>query len=168
MRTLLYCSNETTPPSAAVPELPSRKHMMPMSSTSAPTQTVLYVEDNLDNLALVRQILARRDGVTVISASNGSEGIEKARTLHPDLILMDINMPVMGGMEALEILLAEPSTRDIPVIALSSNAYPKQIAQGLDAGFHGYLTKPFRFDEFLAAVDAGLHHVSVLQSEHKD
>jgi CheY-like chemotaxis protein len=130
-------------------------------SVSYPARTVLYIEDNKDNLALVAHLLARREDLTLFSATDGKAGVEMAFTLQPDVILMDINMPVMGGMEALELLLNEPATARIPVIALSCHAYPAQIQHGLEAGFYGYLTKPFKFDEFLAALDAALNDSSM-------
>ncbi|MES3020309.1 MAG: response regulator [Pseudomonadota bacterium] len=119
-------------------------------------RTVLYVEDNADNLALVTQLLGRRADLALRSAADGAAGLALARACLPQLILMDINLPGISGMDTMKLLRADPLTRAIPIIALSSNAFPRQIRDGLEAGFSGYLTKPFKFDEFLAAVDAAL------------
>lgn len=80
-------------------------------------------------------------------------------SLHkPDVILTDINLPDISGLAALKILRENPATADIPVIALSSNAYPRQIEEGLEAGFFRYLTKPFRIDELMDAIDVALQY----------
>lgn len=120
--------------------------------------TVLYVEDNADNLALVEQILTRHPGLTFLGATNGPDGILIARERRPDAILMDINMPSMSGLSVLEALLGHPDTAGIPVLALSSDAYPKQIETGIKAGFFGYMTKPFLIDELEAALASAIAH----------
>lgn len=120
--------------------------------------TVLYVEDNADNLELVEQILTRHPNVTFLAATNGLAGILLAREHQPDAILMDINMPSMSGLAVLEVLLGDPKTAGIPVVALSSDAYPKQIEKGIVAGFFCYMTKPFMIDELEAAVAAAIAH----------
>ena len=74
----------------------------------------------------------------------------------PDVILMDINLPGISGIEALKILRADPATAHIPVIALSANAVPRDIEKGLEAGFFRYLTKPIRVNEFMDALDVAL------------
>ena len=79
-----------------------------------------------------------------------------ARLHKPDLILMDINMPMINGFAALKMLQADPATARIPVIALSSDAFPRQIERGLVAGFHGYLTKPYRLGELLREIELAL------------
>jgi CheY-like chemotaxis protein len=83
-------------------------------------------------------------------------GIAMARTFQPNVILMDINLPGISGMQALQILRDDPTTQHIPVLALSANAMPRDIERGLTAGFYRYLTKPIRVNEFLAALDEGL------------
>ena len=118
--------------------------------------TLLYVEDNQANMALVEQLVARRPDMRLLGAQDAMRGIAMARAHQPDLILMDINLPGISGMQALAILLEDPSTRHIPVLALSANAMPRDIEKGLSAGFFRYLTKPIRVQEFMAALDEGL------------
>jgi len=122
----------------------------------ARVRTVLYVEDNPANLALVEGILALRPDLRMLSASNGLRGIALARAERPDVILMDIGLPGMSGLEALTILTADPATRHIPVVALSAHAMPKEIQLAMAAGFFSYIPKPVRLAEFLATLDAAL------------
>jgi CheY-like chemotaxis protein len=75
------------------------------------------------------------------------------------VILMDINLPGINGFEALRILRLDPATAEIPVIAISANAMPRDIARGLEAGFFRYITKPIKINEFLAATETALEHV---------
>ena len=92
----------------------------------------------------------------LLSARDGNLGIHLARTNHPDVILMDINLPGISGIEAMKILRGDPLTAHIPVVALSANAMPRDIEKGLLAGFFHYLTKPIRIDEFMDALDVAL------------
>ncbi len=119
----------------------------------AVTQTLLYVEDNPANLMLVQDLVARRPGIRLITAGTGDIGVEMARALLPDVILMDINLPGINGLQALRILSCDRATAHIPVIALSANAMPSDIRKGLEAGFHRYLTKPIKVLEFLTTLD---------------
>ena len=114
--------------------------------------TVLYVEDNPANLALMEDIVERIDGLTLISAHNAELGIELAKNNNPDLIILDINLPGMSGFEALKKLHSYKKTRDIPVLALSANAMPKDIEKGIEAGFRQYLTKPMKVEEVVNAI----------------
>jgi CheY-like chemotaxis protein len=120
-------------------------------------KTLLYVEDNPANLMLVEQLLDRRSDFVMLSASDGTHGIEIARASMPDVILMDINLPGISGIQAMRILADDPATARIPVIALSANAIPSDIEKGLAAGFFLYLTKPIKFDEFMKSLDAALN-----------
>ncbi len=122
----------------------------------APLRTVLYVEDNAANLQLVEQIIARRPGLRMISAGTGALGVQMALSVRPDVVLMDINLPGMGGLEAMQLLRANPVTAHIPVVAVSANAILRDIERGLAAGFFRYLTKPIRVSEFLETLDAAL------------
>jgi len=119
-------------------------------------RTLLYVEDNRANLELVAQLIARRPDMRLLSAGDGMRGITLARIHQPDVILMDINLPGISGIQALKILREDPVTAHIPVLALSANAMPRDIEKGLEAGFFRYLTKPIKLDEFMEALDTGL------------
>ncbi|MES2975866.1 MAG: ATP-binding protein [Pseudomonadota bacterium] len=122
----------------------------------ADAHTLLYVEDNPANLLLVEHILERRPDLRLLSARDGLTGVEMARTFRPRVILMDINLPGISGIKALKILADDPATAHIPVVALSANAMPHDIAKGLEAGFFRYLTKPIKINEFLNTLDAAL------------
>ena len=122
----------------------------------APLRTVLYVEDNPANLKLVEQLIARRPDVRLLSATNAALGIELARASMPEMILMDINLPGISGIEALKILRDDPTTAHIPIVAISANAMPQDIKKGLDIGFFRYLTKPIKVNEFLDTLDQTL------------
>ncbi|NTV13899.1 MAG: PAS domain S-box protein [Desulfobulbaceae bacterium] len=115
--------------------------------------TLLYVEDNPANLKLVEQIIARHPDLLLLTAVTGDSGIEIARAFQPEVILMDINLPGISGFEALKILRADPVTAQIPVIAVSANAMPRDVENGLAAGFYRYLTKPIKVNEFMAAMN---------------
>jgi CheY-like chemotaxis protein len=114
------------------------------------------VEDNPANLRLIERLMARQPDIRLLSATNGIQGVAMARAERPDVILMDINLPGISGIEALRRLRADPDTAAIPVIALSANAMPHDIDKGLAAGFFHYLTKPIRFTELMAALDQAL------------
>jgi CheY-like chemotaxis protein len=121
---------------------------------------LLYVEDNPENMELVRELIARREDVDFLSAVDAHSGLALTRTHQPQVILMDVNLPGLNGMDALRMLRADPSSADIPVIALSSDAFPRQIEKGLEAGFFRYLTKPFKINELMAAIDDALDMVT--------
>ena len=126
----------------------------------APRRLLLYVEDNPANLRLVEQLITRRSDLRLLTAVNGRQGIELARSAQPDMILMDINLPDISGIEALLLLSEDPSTAHIPVVALSANAMPHDIEKGLAAGFYRYLTKPIKVKEFMDTLEATLLFVS--------
>ena len=126
------------------------------TSADIDQRTLLYVEDNPANLILVEDLIARRPDMRLLSAMDGNVGVELARTTLPDVILMDINLPGISGLEALSILARDPHTAHIPVMALSANAMPRDIEKGLEAGFFRYLTKPIKINEFMDALDQAL------------
>jgi CheY-like chemotaxis protein len=128
----------------------------PQVADGAPLRTLLYVEDNPANLELVEQLIARRSDLRLLSAADAHLGIEFARAYLPQVILMDINLPGMGGLEAMQLLRSDPLTAHIPIIALSANAVPHDIEKGLAAGFFSYLTKPIKVDRFMEALDVAL------------
>ncbi|MDP2231803.1 PAS domain S-box protein [Methylotenera sp.] len=119
-------------------------------------RTLLYVEDNPANLMLVEEIIARCPDIRLLSAVNAKQGVKLARTSLPDVILMDINLPGLSGLDALKMLVEDPETAHIPVVALSANAMPHDIEKGLEAGFFRYLTKPIKVTEFMATLDLAL------------
>lgn len=121
-----------------------------------PERTLLYVEDNPANLKLIEQLIARRSDIRLLSARDGNLGIQLARAHRPAVILMDINLPGISGIEALAILREDPATAHIPVLALSANAMPRDIEKGLQAGFFRYLTKPIRVNEFMQTLEVAL------------
>ncbi len=125
-------------------------------AAGAGQRTMLYVEDNPANLMLIEKLIARRPDIRLLTATDGNRGIDIARAARPDVILMDINLPGISGVEAMRLLANDLATAHIPVIALSANAMPHDIARGLNAGFARYLTKPIKVDEFMATLDAML------------
>jgi len=114
-----------------------------------PVRSLLYVEDNPANLKLVEQIIARHPDIRLQTAVNGTLGVELARATLPSVILMDINLPGISGVDALKMLYSDPATSHIPVIALSAYAMPRDIATGVAAGFFHYLTKPINVAELM-------------------
>ncbi len=137
---------------AAKPRAVAQAHVR----SDAALRTLLYVEDNPANLMLVEDLIARRPDIRLLSASDGSRGIETARASLPDVILMDINLPGISGIKAMRILAEDPKTAHIPVVALSANAMPRDIEKGLEAGFFRYLTKPIKVNEFMETLDVAL------------
>jgi len=148
-------------------DLTAPLEIMAEAARGAPLRTLLYVEDNPANLKLVEQLIARRPDIRLLSARDGNTGIQLARANLPALILMDINLPGISGIEALKILREDPATAHIPVIALSANAMPRDIEKGLQAGFFRYLTKPIKIVEFMETLEAALKTVELesVQSE---
>lgn len=114
---------------------------------------VLYIEDNTANVILVEQILEDREDIILYSALNPVKGLEIAEKQHPDLILLDINLPDMDGFEVQRILADSPTTNSIPVIYLSADAMPADIERALEAGFVDYIVKPIDVALFLRKVD---------------
>ena len=146
----------TSPPLPAASQAEYVEIPRARGSEDAPLRTVLYVEDNPANLDLVEQLIARRPELRMLSVAEGSLGVEFARVYQPDLILMDINLPGISGLEAMQILRADPVTAHIPVIALSANAVPRDIVRAREAGFLSYLTKPIKVNLFMEALDTAL------------
>jgi len=130
--------------------------LAPQSQGNPAVRTLLYVEDNPANLMLVEQIIEAHPHIRMLSARDGYLGIAMARTHLPDVILMDINLPGISGIQALKILRQDPAIAHIPVIALSANAMFRDIEKGLAAGFFRYLTKPIKINEFISALDDAL------------
>jgi signal transduction histidine kinase/CheY-like chemotaxis protein len=143
-------------PQLAVLEAEHAALARPAMPDGTPLRTLLYVEDNPANLELVAQLVARRSDLRLLSAADGKLGIEYARACLPEVILMDINLPGLSGIEAMKILRADPATAHIPIIALSANAVPRDIEKALEAGFFNYITKPIMVAQFMDALDVAL------------
>jgi PAS domain S-box-containing protein len=146
----------TAAPKFAVRETERAVLAHPQVPADTPLRTLLYVEDNPANLELIEQLVARRADLRMLSAADGNLGIEFARACLPEVILMDINLPGISGIEAMKILRADPATAHIPIIALSANAVPRDIEKALEAGFFNYLTKPIKVNQFMDALDVAL------------
>jgi PAS domain S-box-containing protein len=114
---------------------------------------VLYIEDNAINQILVEELVRRHVGLQIESQDTGIKGVERAKALCPDLILIDIQLPDITGFEVLERLRAQEETKHTHCIALSANALPEDIARALAAGFNDYWTKPIDFAPFMAAMN---------------
>ena len=114
---------------------------------------ILYVEDNDDNIYMLQNRL-RRHGFDVLIARDGASGVEVAKAEHPDLILMDLGLPVMDGWEASRRLKSDGATRLIPVIALSAHAMSNDRTQALEAGCDEYDVKPVEWARLLAKIRA--------------
>ncbi len=114
---------------------------------------ILYVEDDAANLHLVRKIMARRGGVRLLEATTGPAGLQLARTAVPDLILLDRQLPEMSGDELLAALRSDSGTSRIPIVILSADATPAQVARLLKAGADDYLTKPIDLAQFRRVID---------------
>jgi PAS domain S-box-containing protein len=130
----------------------ARGEMIPIKAGAE--ATVLYVEDNPVNLRLVSQLFTRRPHVHLLAAHTPSLGLDLAMARRPDLVLLDINLPGMDGYQVLERLRALPGLANVPVVALTANAMPRDIERGIAAGFSEYLTKPLDIPRFFEVVDA--------------
>jgi len=122
---------------------------------------ILCIEDNPANLRLIERILSRREDIRLLTATAPNLGLELAQADHPALILLDINLPDMDGYEVMQCLRENPATRDIPVVAVSANAMPKDLARGKAAGFVDYLTKPLDIDQLLRTVQQVLERTGL-------
>jgi CheY-like chemotaxis protein/two-component sensor histidine kinase len=120
--------------------------------------TLLYIEDNPANMRLMRKIIAGQRGLALLEAENAEQGLALAAARQPDLILLDINLPGMDGFTALRWLRDNPATRAIPVIAITANAMPKDVARGAAAGFADYLTKPLDVQQLLSVISREIKH----------
>ena len=116
---------------------------------------ILIVEDNEKNLKLVRDVLQVK-GFSTIEAGSAEDGIKLAAEGKPDLILMDIQLPGMNGIDALKVLRANPATAAIPVVAVTASVMQQDRTLIMEAGFDGYIGKPINIREFLDAVRTAL------------
>ena len=113
---------------------------------------VLYIEDNDDNVFMLKMRLELLDDFEVLTAEDGEKGCVMAVSERPDIILMDLEMPVMNGWEAARRLKGNPQTRDIPIIGLSAHALSGEREKALAAGCNEYETKPIEFDRLVSTV----------------
>src|SRR4051812_9428964 len=144
------------PPELLAESAAGPKPAQPQVPPAPPVRTLLYVEDNPANMKLVEQLIARRPDLRLLTAVNGTVGIELARASQPAVILMDINLPGISGVEAMRVLRKDPATAHIPVLALSANAMRRDIQTSLDIGFFRYLTKPIKVNELMDTLDLAL------------
>ncbi|HEY4243233.1 MAG TPA: PAS domain S-box protein [Kofleriaceae bacterium] len=143
---------ETEAVAAPPPASPSAQR----SSLGVGRHLVLYVEDNPANVRFMEDVMSSFEGVELVSVPTAELGVTSARARPPALVLMDINLPGMSGLDALRVLRGDPRTAGIPVIALTAAANPKDRERGLEHGFYRYLTKPVKVDELIEAVEAAL------------
>ncbi len=120
-------------------------------------ELILVVEDNDKNRKLVRDVLTFK-GYEIIEAETGEEGVRLAHERHPSLVLMDIRLPGIDGIEALRRLRAEPATRGIPIMAMTASVMTADLQRITEAGFDAYQSKPIKVKDFVAAVERLLDH----------
>ena len=127
------------------------------ANRAAPSHTVLYIEDNQSNLSLVENLLSRQPNIKLLAAMRGGIGLEMAARHRPDLILLDLHLPDLSGEQVLRRLRTDPITSDIPVVVVSADAVPEQIAALLAAGAQDYMTKPLDLKRFLEMLQKCFH-----------
>ena len=120
-------------------------------------ELILVVEDNDKNRKLVRDVLTFK-GYEIIEAETGEEGVHLAQERHPSLILMDIRLPGIDGIEALRQLRAEEATREIPIMAMTASVMTADRQKITDAGFDAFQSKPLKVSDFVTAVERLLDH----------
>jgi CheY-like chemotaxis protein len=128
----------------------------PITTGDTTAVTILYIEDNLSNFKLVERLLGRRGNVRLLAAMDGSLGLELALQHRPDLILLDLHLPIMDGQEVLVRLKEDPVGSEIPVVVVSADATAKRVETLLAMGAVAFLTKPLEVKRFMAVVDDAL------------
>lgn len=143
-------------PAAEAPDVPDELEAPPADPPPPEGDglTVLHIEDNVTNVALVERVAALRPGTTLLTALQGSIGLDLARQHRPDLILLDLHLPDIEGREVLRRLRADPATASIPVVVVTADATAGQRTRLLREGARGYLTKPIDVRELLEALEA--------------
>jgi len=144
----------SVPAREPVPTTPAPASAPPLSPGT--THTLLYIEDQDLNLRLVERILQPRTHYRLLTAMRGRAGLDLAREHHPDLILLDLNLPDMSGDEVLRRLKADPATFEIPIVMVSADAMGERIRELMEQGASGYLTKPYKVAELLRIIDETL------------
>jgi PAS domain S-box-containing protein len=125
----------------------------PADPAPAGCGNVLYIEDNPVNVLIVQELVSRRPGLRLSVAVNGHSGVDEARRLRPDLILLDMQLPDIDGLEVLRRLRADPATAGLRCIAVSANVMPADVARAMAAGLDDYWTKPIDMGTFLSTID---------------
>jgi len=141
----------TDPPETQIP--PQRDHTGAVPAEITVHSTVLSIQDNPSNVDLLTGVLRRRPGWSMLHAGNGRLGLELAATGEPTVILLDLHLPDINGIDVLEALRADPKTSDVPVAILSADATPTQLQRLITAGAQTYLTKPIDVRELLTFLD---------------
>jgi two-component system cell cycle response regulator DivK len=126
-----------------------------VGAEDSPVSTILIVEDNEKNMKLARDVLQAR-GYATLEATTGEDGVRLAREQLPNLVLMDIQLPGINGIEALRQLRTDPATAAIPVLAVTASVMEQDRRQIMQAGFDAYVGKPINLKEFLEAVRVAL------------
>ncbi len=162
-----YVDLPAAPADAVGPTL-ARENPLPAlpPTLQAPAErTILLIDNQNSNVSLIERVLETRANLRLFTAADGRGGLALARKQVPDLILLDLHLPDMGGDEVMRRLRLEARTRDVPVVVLSADATPSQINRLRQLGVSDYLTKPFRIRELLAAIDAELDQKSEVRSK---
>ena len=141
-------SEETAPPPSA--------DALPNVEAPPKVRTVLHIEDHAANLSLVERVFETRDDLRLLAETDGRSGLARARAEQPDLILLDLHLPDLSGDEVMRRLHTGPRTNGIPVVIISADATPGQIERLRGLGVRDYVTKPFRIDALLQAIDTAL------------
>lgn len=127
------------------------KDILSLAAGDVSSWTVLIVDDQPDNLAIARKVLGF-GGAKIYTAENGVGGLKALEEVQPSFILLDLSMPEMDGWEMLRKVRMNPVTQDIPVIALTAHAMSGDRERVMDAGFDGYIAKPFRLSTFMSEI----------------
>jgi len=153
--------SKPAPPIAGAPGLA----LPPRAAGSASPCRLLYVEDHPASFGLVEQFLARRTDVLLLRAADSDLAIDLARTVSPDVILLNIDLPGVGAVQFMKRLRADPITQATPILALGANPAPGAIAKALEAGFFYYLTKPLKAEPFMEALGDALEFAALERAE---
>ena len=143
-------------PEPSRPTVAAAPPVQPPVETVPAVRTVLHIDDQPANLSLVERVLETRRDLHLLAATDGHDGIAQARACQPDLILLDLHLPDISGDEVVRRLHTERSTSEIPIVVLSADATPGQIERLRGLGVRDYLTKPFKIDALLRAIDTAL------------
>lgn len=125
-----------------------------MRGTGDPRRVVLHIEDNASNRKLVELVVSRRPSLELVEALDGETGLELARSLRPDLILLDLRLPGISGEDVLAQLRGDPVTADLRVVVISAEARPGETSRVIEAGAERYLVKPVDVEELLAVLES--------------